>query len=169
MNDYIFDKALTAIKKCQTRDPFKIAKELGIKVYYQNDFVDLKGMYAIIKRRRCIFLNVNLDEPTQKIVCAHEIGHDNLHRVFAKKLPLREFTLYEMKTAPEYEANQFAAHILLNEREIIELFNQGCDFTQAARELETNENLLLIKLRHMIARGMMFNLPYIPRSDFLGR
>ena len=43
-----------------TRDPFQIAKELGISVLLCEDFGSLKGMYRVIKRNRFIFLNKDL-------------------------------------------------------------------------------------------------------------
>ena len=49
----------------------------------------------------------------KRIVCAHEIGHDRLHRALAKKHGLQEFVLYDMATKPEYEANIVATEILL--------------------------------------------------------
>ena len=36
----------------------------------------LKGVYRVIKRNRWIFINSNLSEWMQKVVCAHELGHD---------------------------------------------------------------------------------------------
>ena len=69
-------------------------------------------MYKIIKRNRVIFINSNLPEYLQKIVCAHELGHDILHRHLAKNVALQEFMLYDMTSRPEYEANMVAADIL---------------------------------------------------------
>ena len=50
-----------------------------------------------------------LDENMLRIVCAHELGHDQLHRNMAKTTPIHEFMLYDMKSKPEYEANIVAA------------------------------------------------------------
>lgn len=47
MDSYrIYRKANDLIKQCGTRDPQKIASELGIWVYDVNDFHDLLGMYT---------------------------------------------------------------------------------------------------------------------------
>lgn len=56
----IFNKANSIVKKLGTRNPFVIADELGIKVYF-HEFQDLLGMYRIILRQRSVFLNSNLD------------------------------------------------------------------------------------------------------------
>ena len=72
------------VKRCGTRDPFSIARQLGIEVLFCENFGPLKGMYRVIKRSRFIFINENLSGRMQRIVCAHELGHDQLHRNLAK-------------------------------------------------------------------------------------
>ena len=86
------------VKRCGTRDPFRIARELGVEVMFCPDFGPLKGMYRVIKRNRFIFLNEDLSPRMQRIVCAHELGHDQLHRNLAKGNSLQEFMLYDMTT-----------------------------------------------------------------------
>ena len=111
--EYIANKGAQLVKRCDTRDPFKIAKELGIKVMFVDEFEKLKGVYRVIKRNRWIFINSNLPERMQRIVCAHELGHDQLHRELAKGDGLMEFVLYDMDSRPEFEANVLASQILL--------------------------------------------------------
>ena len=83
------------VKRCGSRDPFEIARQLGINVMLCENFGSLKGMYRVIKRNRFIFLNNSLDENMLRIVCAHELGHDQLHRNMAKTTPIHSagFTL----------------------------------------------------------------------------
>ena len=107
------------VKRCGTRDPFEIAADIGVEVMFCDNFGPLKGMYRVIKRNRFIFINNQLSEQMQRIVCAHELGHDQLHRNLAKDNPLREFMLYDMRTKPEYEANIVAAEILLDNDELL--------------------------------------------------
>ena len=40
------------VRRCGTRDPFRIAQELGIEVLFCDDFGPLKGMYRVIKRNQ---------------------------------------------------------------------------------------------------------------------
>ena len=49
------------VKRCGSRDPFEIARQLGINVMLCENFGSLKGMYRVIKRNRFIFLNNSLD------------------------------------------------------------------------------------------------------------
>lgn len=45
------------VRRCGTRDPFQIAKELGIIVLDDcENFGQLKGMYRVVKKNRFIFL-----------------------------------------------------------------------------------------------------------------
>ena len=100
--------ASNIVKRFDTRDPFELCKSTGVEVFFA-DLGSLKGMYKYIKRNRFAVINENLDERTRRLVCAHELGHDLLHRDLAKNICLQEFVLYDMKSRPEYEANLFAA------------------------------------------------------------
>ncbi len=75
----IVKKADRIVKSCGTRDPHRIAKELGINVRYA-DFKRQRGAYKVIMRNRYVFLNPNLHPVMESIVLWHEIGHDQFHR-----------------------------------------------------------------------------------------
>ena len=162
---YIHEAARRLVQKCDSRDPFEIAKAIGIKLRYNNNFTDLKGMYKVIERNRYIFLNATLLQSVQKVVCAHELGHDSLHRAFAKNNALKEFMLYDMSTRPEYEANVFAGEILLDDTEVFALVKDGYDLPQIAGELGTDYNLLSIKMNEMVKKG--YDLRVCLRAAFL--
>lgn len=155
------------VTRCGTRNPFEIARQLGIEVMFCDDFGPLKGMYRVIKRNRFIFINKNMSERMQIIVCAHELGHDQLHRKLAKTNALREFMLYDMTTRPEYEANIVAAEILLDTDEVLDyIYNYGYTSEQTARAMGTDINLVALKIAHLAESGCdLRKLDY--RSDFL--
>lgn len=138
------------VRRCGTRDPFQIANALGINIMDDcENLGSLKGMYCIVKRNRFIFLNKDLSPQMKRIVCAHEIGHDRLHRALAKKHGLQEFVLYDMATKPEYEANIVAAEILLDSDEILEyIYDYGYTSEQIARAMHTDINLVALKIAH---------------------
>lgn len=155
------------VKRFGTRDPFQIAKALGIEVLYCEDFGSLKGMYRVIKRNRFIFLNKDLNERMQRIVCAHELGHDQLHRKLAQTNALHEFMLYDMTTRPEYEANIVAAEILIDTDELLDyVYNYRYSAEQIARAMDTDINLVALKIAHLTELGYEFR-PVDHRSDFL--
>ena len=154
--EYITKKGAKLVQRCGTRDPFKIAKEIGINVMFVDDFEKLKGVYRVIKRNRWIFINSNLPERMQRIVCAHELGHDQLHRVLAKGDGLMEFVLYDMDSRPEFEANVLASQILLPDDEIIEHIYNGCDAEQIARIMNSDINLVALKVASLNQQGYAF-------------
>jgi Zn-dependent peptidase ImmA (M78 family) len=155
------------VKRCGTRDPFQIARELGIEVMFCPGFGPLKGMYRVIKRNRFIFINEDLSLRMQRIVCAHELGHDQLHRNLAKGTAIQEFMLYDMATKPEYEANIVAAEILLDTNEVLEYIYQY-EYTseQIAAAMQTDINLVALKVAHLIETGYDLKRQE-HRSDFL--
>ena len=50
--EYLSKVGSALVRRCGTRDPFKIAKELGIEVLFCEGFGPLKGMYRVVKRNR---------------------------------------------------------------------------------------------------------------------
>ena len=166
-NDVIRNEARRIIRMFNTRDPFKIARGLGIHVIYDNDFNDLKGMYKVIKRSRFIFINGNLSLRLQRLVCAHEIGHDRFHRRYAVTGTLQEYKFHDMTLRPEREANMFACEILIDDEMILELCRYGYSVDQLAREFKTDVNLVLMKIDDLKQQGYNVRAPYIPPSDFL--
>ena len=165
--NYIYDSVQSKIKKSRTRNPFTIAEDNGIMLIFDSNLNKIKGMYTIIKRNRIIILNDNMPERMQQIVCAHELGHDALHRQFAKDGGLREFMLYDMKSRPEYEANMYAADLLLDDEEVMELAKDGYDMQQVAGMLNTDINLIGLKMASMNYRGFDLRIGIEPKSDFL--
>lgn len=155
------------VKKYDTRDPFEIAASMNIEVLF-TDLGKLKGFYKRDGHNRFIVINENINELLQKIVCAHELGHDQLHRHLATNYTLQEFMIYDMKSLPEYEANLFAAEILLDDEDVLANFNQGYNFYETACLLHTDSHLLAIKLMSMNSEGHRFNIPTDLKSDFLG-
>lgn len=166
-SEEIYQKAKKILHRCGTRDSLQIAQDLGIYLHFIDGFKDLLGMYTYQQKERHILLNVNMDDILMQMVCAHEIGHDTLHREQAKgKSVLSEFVLFDMRTAMEYEANAFAAHLLIDDDELNSYLQQGYDVAQLASAMNTNINLMLIKLNEMNRMGRNYRLPYIPHADF---
>lgn len=165
-SEAVYQKANEIVAKCGTRDAFAVADFLGIEVIPVDYFQDLLGMYSCKWRKRAIFVNVRMDEYLTQMVIAHEIGHDIYHRDLAKVNGLEEFSLFRMENAVEYEANAFAAHLLIDSEEFLELAQNGYDVTQIASQLNTEINLALIKLQEMIKLGYDLNMPKVPQSDF---
>ena len=110
----IYKKANSLVQFHGTRNPIMISKASGIDVVPVDDFKDLLGMYVYRWKHRVIFLNNRMDPYLTKMVCGHELGHDIYHRSLAKEGGMREFELFRMQSSTEYEANAFAAHLLID-------------------------------------------------------
>lgn len=155
------------LKKYGTRNMLIIALELGIYVHFNDDFNELIGMYTYRHKERHILLNSRMDNMVLKMVCGHEIRHNSLHRPLAKERnSLPEFVLFDIRTKHEYEANAFFAHLIIDDDELIDNLRQGYDVVKLSAIMETNINLMLIKLNEMNRMDWWLNLPYVPQSDF---
>ena len=164
---YFAQKAEALIQKAGSRCPFEIADELGIIVMFRSDLGNLKGMYTIIKRNAFIFINSNLTDLMKKIVCAHELGHHTIHPHLAKGGAFKEFMLYEMDSKPEYEANIFAAELLLDTDELLDyIYDYNYSDEQIAMAMGTDVNLVALKVGYL--RELGYDLkPSDHKSDFL--
>ena len=134
--DEIIDKANKLVSLCGTRDPHKIARELGVEVLYC-PFERQKGAYKVIMRNRFMFVKENLHPVTESIVLLHELGHDTLHRDEATQIGgFKEFNVFDMRgSRMEFEANVFASTIALPDDDFIELAERGYDTQQIAKAL----------------------------------
>ena len=116
-----------------------------------------------------IFVNRNMSEEMQRMTCAHELGHILLHAdVLSGQKPLLEYELFDIRNAAEFEANAFAANLLIDEQELLDLMHDGADMVAAASSLNINVNLLMIRLLQMRKEGHDINTPFSPDSSFLG-
>lgn len=155
--EYIKELCDRFVKKYRTREPAEIAEHLGINVWYRN-LGGLKGFYLYERKSRYIIINETLDETTARIVAAHELGHDTLHRTLARE-GMREKTLFLDNDKTERQANLFACELLIGDREIISLLNEYRDYNQTAYELNYPLGLICLKLDCLNRRGYNFDIP----------
>ena len=139
---------------CRTRDPLRIARDLGIEVMYY-PFNEQRGAYKVLMRNRFIFIKNDLHPVMENIVLLHELGHDALHREEATKVGgFKEFEIFNMRdNRMEYEANLFAAQISLSDEDFLELAERGYDTQQIARTLNSDINLFALKADTLISQG----------------
>lgn len=160
------------ISRYGTRDPFRICREKGIEVMFRDDFTGQKGAFSLMLNIPFIFINNNLSDEMKRIVCAHELGHAMLHRKLCrqrKNQTIYEYEIFDIRSSTEYEANIFAANLLIDEREMNEYMSYGYDIVQTARAMNLNVNLLLIKLHEMKDNeALLYTLPDLPKRNFLG-
>lgn len=164
----IKEKVAKLVRKYDTRNPFGLAKDLGIYVYYK-PLGKLEGFYTIVLKRRAIVLNEHLEENRKRLILAHEIAHDQLHRNERKNLgeflTMKHFN--EAKNSYEIEANIFAAHLLISDEAFFEYLKEGYSLETIAKLLEVDYALVKVKAKDLKKEGYKVNLPSYETSNFL--
>ena len=166
--EYIAKRVATLTKKHGSRDPFELCDALGINIRYMQ-LKNVKGFYFYQSRIRTVVLNAELDEESAKILCAHELGHACLHsEMLLNMRTLHEYEPYNVKNVAEYEANVFAAELLIPDESIKELLaSDGKSFYALAKELSVPAEFIDFKLRVMRSKGYDIDVPYLAQSNFL--
>ena len=160
-------KADTVYRACNSRDPHRIAKELGLKIIYA-PFHHQYGAYKAILRNRFVFLKEDLDKIMKSTVLFHEIGHDQLHRRQAIRANgFEEFSIFGlMDNQMEIEANAFAAQLAISDDDFLDLVHQGFNVQQIANMLEAHPNLVAFKSKILYERGAKLVCPEF-KQNFL--
>ena len=163
----IVQKANHIVRLCGTRDPHKIADELGIEIIYC-PFKSQRGAYKVIIRNRFMFVKEDLHPVMENIVLLHELGHDSLHRDEATKAGgFKEFNIFDIRDSRmEYEANIFATQIALPDDDFLELAEMGYDVQQIASAMHSDVKLVALKADTLISQGYRLR-PQEHRNDFL--
>ena len=159
--------ANTIFRTYEHRSPERIAKEAGILII-PAPFKKQKGVYKVIERQPTIFINDSLHPVVREIVFGHELGHHFLHRKEAIQAGgFQEFNLFDMReNRMEYEANLFAAHLMLPDDEVKEYIYKGFDIHQIARAMRSDINLVAIKVAELNRQGFGFRAQEF-KSNFL--
>lgn len=160
----IKQKADQLRKKYGGRDIFETVANSGANVWFR-ELGSLKGFYLCENGSRYIIVNQSLDDIVARTVCAHEFGHDMLHRELSAG-GIRENSLFLANNKTEREANLFAAEILITDREALSVLEYAADINQAAYELGVMPEIVEYKLELLNSAGYSFNVSGAA-SDFL--
>ncbi len=144
--EYIIKQAALLVNRFDSRDPEQIAGELGICIK-RADIGSLRGMYTVLLGKPFIIISQSLDQMQSRQIIAHELGHHQLHPHFAGENILQETMLYDMASQPEYEANLFAAHLLIDDK-AQKMAENGATFSEIAAALGIEQALAEIYFRH---------------------
>ena len=165
---YISRQAGALTRKYQTRDPYKICDALGVRIRYKDLGEDVKAFYFYQSRIRSIVLNTRVSDTVRRVLTAHELGHDRLHQEMAMLRGFQELELFDTVRTAEYEANLFAAELLIDDGELLALLNdESRSFFDAARALYIPAALLDFKFRVLKHKGYRVEAPFAARGDFL--
>lgn len=161
---HIIDIAQSVLEEYAGKDIFETAENAGTKVWYRQ-LGGLKGFYVCENSVRYIVINEKLDRMMKRVVCAHELGHDMLHRELAE-VGIRENTLFLSSNKTEREANLFAACVLISDEALLDELAYNDDIEAAAYSLGVPTELVCLKLELLNYKGYRFNLSET-KSDFL--
>ena len=154
-NKWIYDKVNKLVKKYQTRNPDELIRELNIHIKTLPDTNSLLGMYRVILRNRFIFIPNNVGS-LRKTILAHELGHDQLHRKECiKGASFHESKVFNPTNIFEIEANIFAAHLLIPDKDVIDMLRYAESDRELANELEVDINLLNLKISEMAKMNLL--------------
>ena len=107
--------AESLVRKFKTRNPFRIADELGF-IVIRTSLQGIRGFWHYTQRQHIIFVDDNLPEVVARFVCAHEIGHIMMHRGI-NRLYMDRNTYYPVNRQ-EVEANRFAVDLLYDDSDL---------------------------------------------------
>ena len=150
--------------------PDRLASAMGIMVAYEPMGLYegcCKGFFIVHRRMKHITINCDLPRELQRVVLAHELGHAVLHCNQASLANFHEFTLFDDTDALEFEANIFAADLLMTDEQVLDVLNEDTFFFQAAHILNVPAELLDFKFRLMKRRGYQLNSPITASGDFM--
>lgn len=119
MNKKVSKLVAFLMRKYKTNDPGVLADYLNVTIIRMPLEDMVAGFYKMIKRRKYIFLNTDIDnESFMRVVLAHELGHAIMHPKENCAF-LKNHTLF-LSSKLEIEANTFAAYLLISDRDINE-------------------------------------------------
>ncbi len=156
------------MEKYGTRDPFEICRCMGIRIHYKDLGPALKAFYFYQSRIKNIVINSSADQVLHPVLCAHELGHALLHENVATLRGFQELNLFGTLSPAEYEANLFAADLIISDEELLGLMQDPDKslFTMAS-ELYVPVQLSDFKIRVLEAKGYDVKAPWMARGNFL--
>lgn len=168
--DLICKKAAAVKKKYKTADVYELCKNMGVMLLKENlgcSPDSIKGFFIERCRIKTIVLNADLPEVLQRIIVAHELGHALMHSASGVHA-FHEVSLFDDTSLTEKEANLFAAELLLDDNEVLNILNRDTTFFSAASTLMVPMELLDFKFRVLKWKGYcLMESPIQAKSTFL--
>lgn len=160
MKDYIYQKVEKLKKKYKTSDPYKILESMKVEIWETPVGSSMKGFCFLTNQIFYVSINPNLPEEMRRLVAAHELGHIILHKSKLKMAMMTDYRIDDMQKDSEYEANLFAAELLVEDSELLhEMTDKDIDYYSLSSKLNMPPSMMAFKLLAMSKRGYHFNLP----------
>lgn len=134
------------ITKYNTRDPFKLSYLLNIDLIKYPLHHKIKGIFVFDSKTDTshIVTNSSLNYMMERFIIAHELGHALLHPCVSRYF-IEDSTLF-LPNKFEQEANLFAAELLINNDQLIDLLKNGDTLEKISYDLNVPKKLLEIKI-----------------------
>lgn len=161
---HIIDKAQAYLEEYGGRNIYTTAENSGIFLWFRK-LGNLKGFYMVENSQRYIIINNEIESTMQRTVCAHELGHDQLHREFSTE-GIRETTMFLDSNRTEREANLFAAELLISDDDILSELEYNADIESLCFAFDVPPEIISYKLELLNFKGYNFNTDIV-NSDFL--
>lgn len=105
------------IRKYGTKNPYTIAKEMGVTIVYE-DLGTVHGYYNKQLRDKQIHINQNLSKQQMLFTMYHELGHVIMHPNVST--PFLASSTFLSVNKLEIEANTFAMYFLISDDDLKE-------------------------------------------------
>lgn len=151
MNRKISKLVAYLMRKYKTNDPEVLAGCLNVTIIRMPLEDMVAGFYKMIKRRKYIFLNADIDDESfMRMVSAHELGHAIMHPKENCAF-LKNHTFF-LTSRLEIEANTFAAHLLISDQDIEEyMIERQYSADMMTRLLGYQKELIELRLKKPMA------------------
>ena len=170
MKEYIFLQVEKLKKKYRTSDPFTILEAMNVQIWDTPQSCKLKGFCFLANQTFYVSIHPDLPEEMRRIVAAHELGHIILHKSQLKMAMMTDYNLNNYQKDTEYEANLFAADLLISDEEVRkELLEADGAYYAMCSRLNITPTMMSYKLFSMDDRGYDYPLPLGIDSRCLGR
>lgn len=153
MNKKISKLVAYLMRKYKTNDPEVLADYLNVTIIKMPLEDMVAGFYKMIKRRKYIFLNTDIDDESfMRVVLAHELGHSIMHPKENCAF-LKNHTFF-LTSRIEIEANTFAAYLLISAHDVNEyMVQQQYTTDMMTRLLGYQKELIELRLKYTTIQG----------------
>lgn len=169
--DHIRQEVTRLKEQYEEQQPLDLCRALDILILFApmgRQATACKGFYLCQSRIRSITINSDLTPDIQRIIAAHELGHAVLHSHSGQIKAFHDFQLFDQTSVLEYEANIFAADLLMTDSDVLACLNDDISFFDAAALLHVPPELLDFKFRMMKRQGYrLLDSPLTAKSTFL--
>lgn len=128
-------------------NPVDIANRLGVQIFSSPDLGELSGYYD--EENRFIVVNANDGLTRQRFTVAHELGHHVMRHGSSPRDSAQKYS--QLHYVPkEYEANVFAAELLMPEEAVRTMVEQrGMSFDQLLSMFGVSPEAMRIRLERL--------------------